>query len=674
VKADDHQAAVFGFLGVVSLLPVADEDALGNLRLRGFPAEAFIPDGTPQRPQGAFIFGIAPKPLTVRRVVVTNTISHQLMGDLLGSFSHGREVVVLNNHSPNEAVANLSYIYDDSDEKNIPGARPSDGPGSLMIFGGQPGVGQWMLTEVDNSPDHVGTNHSLFVFLEKQQDLTNGVDATIEAGGCRTDFVTVPLEGTNLNVRAALIEGTGPVSMQVCRLDDEEPCPPPLDVSIAGTTIVIDNTSIPPLNPGVYSVRLCNQGTTAVTVNIRARVLLDLEGVTPIQFTSGMVTPIKDDAVTYTTQILTNTERIARLDVGLRVNHPRISDLAFTLISPSGTRVLLMENRGGTSTAGLGYDTLQTNVVTVSADGGWEAQTNVINTGQTAGELAIGYDFFSLPDEMHVYYENQLIFNSGQVTNSGTFNIPYGPGASTSVTIIMNEGSTQDTNTAWIYTLTTSYAKYAPTIFTEDTKSTLTPIKFAVPPFTVPNYIGSNEFLVDQIFYLPETSLEKIVGQRAAGEWQLEILIVGPEMSLLSRSCLAGSLAWYSKARRRADAARARHSGDQQRSAGNDPAACGRRAAVGDLCHKLADLGIRTGQHVVQPKWTGSPAFRRHTPVGFYERSGHAVGPVGNTLARAGRALFPGYPEHKHQPGHHRAAGEFRRDPAYQPCARYQHD
>src|SRR5678816_4413097 len=37
---------------------------------------------------------------------------------------------------------------------------------------------------------------------------------------------------------------------------------------------------------------------------------------------------------------------ISSIDVGLLIRHPRISDLAITLIAPNGTRILLFEDRG----------------------------------------------------------------------------------------------------------------------------------------------------------------------------------------------------------------------------------------------------------------------------------------------------------------------------------------
>ena len=73
-----------------------------------------------------------------------------------------------------------------------------------------------------------------------------------------------------------------------------------------------------------------------------------------MDFASTGSTPILDDAVTYSDIFVTNTQPIVSVNVGIVVQHPRISDLVFHLISPDGTRVLLMENRGGADTNGAG--------------------------------------------------------------------------------------------------------------------------------------------------------------------------------------------------------------------------------------------------------------------------------------------------------------------------------
>ena len=136
--------------------------------------------------------------------------------------------------------------------------------------------------------------------------------------------------------------------------------------------------------------------------------------------------PILDDAVTYA-YITNNTTAgtISSVDVGLHVEHPRISDLVFHLISPDGTRVLLMENRGGTSPDGCGsaYQMIATNSPsymggsTNPLGGGW---TNIFDTGQTNGILGIDYNCLSAATSaLLVYHDGVQIFNSGQITGNG---------------------------------------------------------------------------------------------------------------------------------------------------------------------------------------------------------------------------------------------------------------
>ena len=116
-----------------------------------------------------------------------------------------------------------------------------------------------------------------------------------------------------------------------------------------GGSVTIDQTDLPPLQAGgSYTVSTCNLANTPITVNIRAIFSLSLNTIMPVvtaQTTAPV--PILDDAVTDI--YLTNNVHgiISSLDVGLLISDPRVSDLAITLISPNGTRVLLFENRGG---------------------------------------------------------------------------------------------------------------------------------------------------------------------------------------------------------------------------------------------------------------------------------------------------------------------------------------
>ena len=76
----------------------------------------------------------------------------------------------------------------------------------------------------------------------------------------------------------------------------------------------------------------------------------------------------------------------------------------------------------------------------------------VVDTGANSGVLIIDYDFLSIPDNLRVYFDGVRVFD---ITTNGArqVSIPYGPGNSTVVTVVMNEGIGQP-GTAWFYTLT----------------------------------------------------------------------------------------------------------------------------------------------------------------------------------------------------------------------------
>jgi len=75
---------------------------------------------------------------------------------------------------------------------------------------------------------------------------------------------------------------------------------------------------------------------------------------------------LRDDAVTRSSIFVPVSRQVADVQVGVRIDHPRASDLVLSLTSPQGTRVLLTENRGGTNILGYGIsEALATNQVTL---------------------------------------------------------------------------------------------------------------------------------------------------------------------------------------------------------------------------------------------------------------------------------------------------------------------
>src|SRR6185436_19053140 len=73
--------------------------------------------------------------------------------------------------------------------------------------------------------------------------------------------------------------------------------------------------------------------------------------------------------------------------------------------------------------------------------GGEAEDINVIDTGARQGTVTVTYDFLSIPDEMRIYYNGKLLTNTTYINGTGMFSIDFGPGQSTVVTIIMNQGS-----------------------------------------------------------------------------------------------------------------------------------------------------------------------------------------------------------------------------------------
>ena len=383
IQSEDQQAAEYALLAVFSEQPFGGTDTNGNQHLIGFPTPMPIPDGSPAQPGVALVMAIAAQPIKLHRVVVTNVINHELMTDLIGSLSHAGQFAILNNHTcVSDPVTTAcetwtSYLYDDSDERNVlpspfllnPIVQHTDGPGTLSNFANKDGIGQWQLTMVDNATNHIGTNISLGIFLELQQNLASsvGITAVILGGACREDYVDVPADAVSLTVDLGVVTASPPIqlTLQVCPASGGT-CKSLFITNTLGGSVTIDQTDLPPLQSGgSYIVRTCNLNTTPVTVNLRARFNLSFNTITPVvRAQSTVPVSLADDAVTDI--YLTNNlhQIISSLDVGLLINDPRVSDLAITLISPNGTRVLLFENRGGLTTNGLGLGTFGLAVVT----------------------------------------------------------------------------------------------------------------------------------------------------------------------------------------------------------------------------------------------------------------------------------------------------------------------
>ena len=99
----------------------------------------------------------------------------------------------------------LTRVYDDTDQGDVPGAEPTDGPGSLRDFVGEDAQGAWILTVSDNALFHTGLVDNLTLRLEPVT--TNNappgdfsITRTAQPGRFITVPVNVPLGATNMTI------------------------------------------------------------------------------------------------------------------------------------------------------------------------------------------------------------------------------------------------------------------------------------------------------------------------------------------------------------------------------------------------------------------------------------------------------------------------------------------
>jgi subtilisin family serine protease/subtilisin-like proprotein convertase family protein len=522
VKCESQGAAEFELMAVFSDEPFYATDLDGNQLLRALNAPAELSSGKPESPGRTDVVCISPEEIPVRRVIVTNIITHPVLSDLQWTLSHEETEVVLERHSPAGAAAEEVRVFDDSKEGDVPGAQPSAGPGSLEDFASKSGRGVWLLTVA--STNQPGTSHALWIRLDRQPDLDLGASVPINAEAWRHDWLQVDAGTTNLVLSTSISSGSGPVWIQLYPQDwTASNCTSVLlDSTIRTGTLVLNQESQPPVMPGTYVVQCYNAGPDPATVELRVSRGLD-EPPAPVRYASGGALALIDDGVVTSPISVPDSDPILSLEVSVRLDHPRASDLVLSLVNPQGERVLLSENRGGSMAKGYGMEMVTTTTTPVSYDGGAEAVTNVFDTGLTAGSVTIDYFFYSYPDTMHVYYEEDLLFKSGLVSGHNSVVVDYGPSLSSLITIVMNQGGNIQSNTAWHYTVTSTRVTPIFLTFSEDRNVATIPMKFASAPFTNVTYTIPGSPASAGIYYLPEEPLTRFAGTSAKGEWKLEI-------------------------------------------------------------------------------------------------------------------------------------------------------
>ena len=520
VYSEDRMASEYAFLSVFTSTPFSQINNNGDLVVPAMYLPVNIPDGDNAHPGVTNVFALAipliPN-MTVAKVTVNNLNEHQNFGDLFGVVAFGANYVVLNNHDGygNTFGAALK-VYDDS-RNPVAGSQHTDGPGNLSNFRGKSAIGPWILTEMDNSLTMTGRVSAFNLVIQPHRDLPlTGAIVTIPPKGWFIDFVDVPPGYTNLTFYATNLPPTiGPPPLQMYEKLGDEPTLTDYDQEADLTNCVIgayptgtdpgNSISVgPPLNMGRYFVGLYNPGSTEATVFLSATLGISLLPSPTYNYTTNPATALLDDAVSLDPGItdpgifVSATQAIASVNVGFVVKSPRISDLTFTLVSPTGQRILLMENRGAGTTNGAGAEFVYTNILNITATGGAKPDTNYLEVPPYGGAVPITYNFYTAPDEMTVY-EGTNISPANLILDTGMTNNPwFGPGSEdtypvtinvnvqpgyTNIIIIMNQFGNTNLDTAWIYTAGAAITNYGYLMFTDDSNLATVPIKYAEPPY-----------------------------------------------------------------------------------------------------------------------------------------------------------------------------------------------
>lgn len=370
VKSEDQQAAEFSIMGISRNGPF-EEERNGRIILNGVPISGVVLDGSPNRPTAATFVAIGLNSRRVARTIVTNQVTHENFGDLVGVLAHQSVRTVLNNHSilgGFPTITNRIIAYDDFSFGPLTGSRPSDGPGSLADFSGTKIVGSWIFEMIDNAPSHTGLVQQVTVAIDPlQNQLLHAQAITVTNQPNETLFfpIDVGVNVTSLDIRVSDVSLGGRLELLLRRgsipqtnvFDFRQFVPPGVGF------IYPSGPADEPISPGTYFLAVRNLNPSVVSYKLTVTFSFDNSTSNSFNFPSGSIM-VSDDARSGQTIRVSDDKVVAGLRVGVNMKHPRSSDVVLSLLSPQGTRVLLAENRGYTNAAGFGTLVLSTNNVT----------------------------------------------------------------------------------------------------------------------------------------------------------------------------------------------------------------------------------------------------------------------------------------------------------------------
>ena len=411
VKSEDHEAGEYGFIGFST--DQSPFDGQGNPQPFAIPLGRKIPDGTPDNPGIETYLAVNITRNPIRAVIASVTKSHENFPDLLSELRFNQQKAVLQNHTRLNSLiggTNVNVIYDDTGAGRA-NTIPADGPGSMIDFLGYTGVGPWFLNTVDNALGNTGRvdNFSLTLLLN---DFGNDfVRRCVNGGFIDLEVINIPPEASRLTVTIRNIEPPTPLEVFIKR----DAFPDILDpanndkyaqIPSTGGSVSIGVRDVPPLQAGRYFIAVLNPAAFRVCFDIRGRIERNLDSTFTRTFETDDLGVIPDAARTFASLTVDDPRPVTAMDVGLRINHPRVSDLSIRLQNPRGYSAVVFEDRGGESTNGLGNTVVSTNLryqhVALSFEPGSHRAALYVNGAVVAEKV--------LPPDFRPVTSNQFLF------------------------------------------------------------------------------------------------------------------------------------------------------------------------------------------------------------------------------------------------------------------------
>lgn len=388
VKAEDQQAGEFELIVRSSDQPFARLGPNGyELLMTPIGGSRAIPEGSPDVPGVIRYYGSGPSGI-VRNVTLIQSLIHDNFFDLQGTLIHARYGVTINNRQSirdffsglNLASGPVVGLYDDVPGLRFAFGQPTDGPNTTLLdYSGGSMSGAWNYLLQDDVLGASGALNSVQVQVQPENipSFDDRVFERLCIGPGAYDFRLrlVPPDASRFIIEVTNMAPAGlPLEIYIRREGFPDPANPDVNDRVAtitspGGVVSISARDVPPLQTGTYFVLFHNPGGVELCFDVALYGERNLSS----RFTStysGASTNLQDVARTVAAIQVADGRPVGDVEVAVRAQHPRVSDLALRLVAPSGAGAYLFENRGLTSTNGLGGVLLSSNYqhVAVSLD------------------------------------------------------------------------------------------------------------------------------------------------------------------------------------------------------------------------------------------------------------------------------------------------------------------